>query len=115
MNTAYRTLFAGMLAIVFSATAVAHDNHGADWSGGLSVAVTPGGHLSVGGALAYGPVVALPAVRVAYVEHGYRPVCRHPSHRYDRRYRGEYRHGKGHGRHHHAVYRGKHGRGHGRH
>lgn len=99
MNTAYQTLFAGMLAIVFSATAVAHEDHRGDWSGGLTVAVTPGGQIALGGAVGYGPVMALPAPRVAYVDRGYRPVCRHPSHRYARGYRGDYRHGRGYGRH----------------
>ena len=115
MNIAYQTLFAGMLAVVFSGPAVAHDYHGGNWSGGLTVAVTPGGHLSVGGALGYGPVVALPAPRVAYVDHGYRPACRHPSHGYHRGYRGERGYGRGHGRHHHDAYRPHRGRKHRRH
>ena len=114
MKTAYRLLFAGMLAIVFSATAVAHDGHKSDWNGALTVAVTPGGHVSLGGVIGYGPVMSLPAHRVAYVGRGHRAVVLLPSHRYSPVYRGHYRQGKSHG-HHHPGYRPHRGRGHGGH
>lgn len=96
MNTAYRTLFAGMLAIVFCGTALAHERHHGEWSGGVTIAVAPGGELSWYGGLAYGPELAYP-VRRAAVPRAYRvPMCHHPSHRHPVAYRHGHRHGKKH-------------------
>ena len=80
MNTAFKTLFAGMLALVFSATAIAHDNVDGSWSGGVTVSVLPGGQVALGGGVSYGPVVYQPVTHaVVPVPHHY-PACRHPSH-----------------------------------
>lgn len=85
MNIAYRTLFAGMLAIVFCGPAIAHDRHDGNWSGGVSIAVTPSGHVSWGGGLNYGyaPAAAYPVRQARIIVDGshYGPACRHPSHR----------------------------------
>lgn len=81
MNIAYKTLFAGMLSIVFCGTAVAHGSGHGDWSGGVSVYVAPDGQLSWSGGLNYGPVVTHAPGYVA-VPAPYRgPVCHHRSHR----------------------------------
>lgn len=96
MNTAYRTLFAGMLAIVFCGTAIAHDRHHGGWSGGVSVAVVPGGDLYWTGRLDYGADIAYPVRRV-FVPRGYRVLmCHHPSHRRPVVVRNGHRHGTRH-------------------
>jgi hypothetical protein len=85
MNIAYKALFAGMLSIVFCGTAIAHDRHDGNWSGGVSIAVTPSGHVSWGGGLNYGyaPAAVYPDrhARIIAPAGYYGPVCRHPSHR----------------------------------
>ena len=96
MNLAYRTLFAGMLSLVFCGTAIAHDSHHGDWSGGISIAVAPGGHVSWGGGLNYGPVTHYPA-RYVVLSAPYRgQICRHPSHRNPGHHWKGHRHGKKH-------------------
>jgi len=82
MNIAYKALLAGVLAIVFTGPAIAHDAREGAWAGGLTVAVTPRGQLAWSGGLAYGPVVAYAARPVVVAAPPvYRPVCGHPSHR----------------------------------
>ena len=61
MNIAYKALLAGVLAIVFTGPAIAHEAREGAWTGGLTVAVTPTGELAWSGGLAYGPVVAYAA------------------------------------------------------
>ena len=81
MNIAYKALFAGMLAMVFTGPAIAHDaRHGA-WTGGVTVAVTPAGELAWSGGLAYGPLVSYAPRPLVVAPPVYRPVCGHPSHR----------------------------------
>ena len=76
MNLAYRTLFAGMLSLVFCGTAIAHDSRHGDWTGGIAIAVTPGGQVSWSGGLNYGPATYYPA-RHAVIPAPHRgPVCR---------------------------------------
>ena len=101
MNIAYRTLFAGMLSIVFCSTAIAHQAGHGDWSGGVSVVVTPSGHLSWSGGLNYGPV-AIHAPRYVGIPAPYQaPVCRHRSHRHPMMHHHGHKHWKKHRRHHH--------------
>ncbi len=100
MNRAYRALFAGMLSIVFTGTAIAHDPYGGSWSGGVSVAVTPHGDLAWSGGLSYGAAVTYPVRHVVAVPvHDYGPVCGHPSHRRHVAHGKRHKHWK---RHHHA-------------
>ena len=87
MNIAYRTLFAGMLSIVFCSTAVAHDRHHRhddDSSSDYYVSVSRSGHGSWRVGLDYRGVAAYPRRHAEdYVVYGsrYRPPCHHPSHR----------------------------------
>jgi hypothetical protein len=95
MNTAYKALFAGMLAMVFTGPAIAHDAREGAWTGGVTVAVTPTGELAWGGGLAYRPVVAYAARPVVVAARpAYRPVCGHPSHRHHAAQRGGHKHWK---------------------
>ena len=107
MNMTYKTLLAGMLAIVFSGPALAHSSgqNSSGWIGGATIVLQPDGQVHVGGSSTY-------ALNAAYAPHqpGYyspapqrvmHPVCQHPPH-----YRPASRHGhkqynKRHGRHHH--------------
>ena len=57
MNLAYRTLFAGMLAILFCSTAVAHERHVSGWTGGVALSVSHRGEVNWDGRFSYGPVV----------------------------------------------------------
>ena len=100
MNSAYRTLFAGMLAIVFTGSALAHQAVDSAWTGGVSLAVLPSGQVSWSGGLAFGSVVAQPAYRAVVPVPQRVPVCGHPSHRH---YPG-HRKARGHGKKHHGVY-----------
>ena len=100
MNRAYKALFAGMLCIVFTGPAIAHDPYGGSWSDGVSVAVTPHGDLAWSGGLNYGPALAYPVRHVVAVPAHYRvPVCGHPSHRHRVAHGKRHKHWK---RHHHA-------------
>ena len=94
MNRAFKTLFAGVLVLVFSSTAVAHDRVDGAWGGGLSVSVLPSGDLALSGAVSYGQAIYPPVSHAVVQVPVYRVACRHPSHY---RHRG---HGKkvGHGR-----------------
>ena len=101
MNIAYKTLFAGMLAMVFCGTAVAHDRGHGDWSGGVSVIVGPHGELAWSGGLNYGPVVTH-APRYVRVPAPYRgPVCGHPSHRHPVVHHHGHKHWRKHWKRHH--------------
>lgn len=120
MNTAYKALLAGMLAIVFSGPALAHGGgpqggsyyngaYPAGISGGVSVWGNSQGQtgwtgsLSIGAGVVYAPVYAVP-VGVVHVPGGHYP----PGHGYKKAYRKGYKHGQrdarlhrqGHGRHH---------------
>lgn len=98
MNTAFKTLFAGMLALVFSATAIAHDHVDGSWTGGVSVSVLPGGQVAWGGGISYGAVVYQPVSQVLVPAPRHYPACQHPSHdRHKAR-------GKGHGRKHRVAH-----------
>jgi hypothetical protein len=100
MNIAYKALLAGVLAIVFTGPAIAHDAREGAWAGGLTVAVTPRGQLAWSGGLAYGPVVAYAARPVVVAAPPvYRPVCGHPSHRRHAAHHRGHKHWK---RHRHA-------------
>jgi hypothetical protein len=96
MNLAYRTLFAGMLAIVFCSTAVAHERHVSGWTGGVAVSVSTHGGLYWDGGFRYGPVVAYPARRVAWPRIHRVPLCHHPIHRHPVVHRRGHRHGNEH-------------------
>lgn len=82
MNFARKALLIGMFAVVFASPAIAHDVRDGNWSGGVTVAVTPAGNLALSGGLAYGPVVAY-AARPMIVAGPpvFRPVFVHPSQR----------------------------------
>lgn len=97
MKIAHKALFAGMLAMLFTGPAIAHDTRDGAWTGGVTVAVTPAGELAWSGGLAYGPVVAYAAQPVVVApQPAYRAVCGHPSHwRHAAQYRG-HRKGKHH-------------------
>ena len=96
MNLAYRTLFAGMLAIVFCSTAVAHERHVSGWTGGVAVSVSTHGGLYWDGGFGYGPVVAYPARRVALPRVYHVPLCHHPIHHHPVVHRRGHRHGNKH-------------------
>lgn len=82
MKIAHKALFIGMLAIVFTGPALAHDTRDGTWTGGVTVAVTPAGDLAWSGGLAYGPVVAYASrPMVVAAPPVFRPACGHPSHR----------------------------------
>ena len=101
MNMAYKTLIAGMLSIVFCGTAIAHQTRHNDWSGGVSVVVTPGGQLSWSGGLTYGPM-AVHAPRYIGMSAPYpAPYCRHRSHRHPEWHHPGHKHWKKHRRSHH--------------
>jgi hypothetical protein len=91
MNRAFKTLFAGMLALVFSATAVAHDRVDGAWTGGLAVSVLPSGDLAWSGGVTYGAPIYQPVSHAVVQVPVHRVLCQHPSHY---RHRG---HGKKHG------------------
>ena len=107
MNTAYKTLLAGMLAIVFSGPALAHHSgqSSSGWTGGATIVLQPDGQVHVGGSIGYAlnavhaphqPGYYMPAPQ--YVLH---PVCQHPSHYRPAGNHGHKHYKKRHGRHHH--------------
>ncbi len=100
MNKAFKTLFAGMLALVFSATAVAHDRVQGAWSGGVSISVLPGGDVAWTGGVTYAQPVYQPYPHAVVQVPVHRVACQHPSHY---RHRG---HGKKHG--HYRKHRARH-------
>ena len=107
MNTAYKTLLAGMLAIVFSGPALAHHSghSSSGWIGGASVVLQPNGQVHVGGSIGYafntGYIAHQPVHYVPAPHHVVHPVCRHPSHYRHRGYHGHKHHKKRHGGHYH--------------
>ena len=96
MNKAFKTLFAGMLALVFSATAVAHDRTDGVWGGGLSVAVLPSGDLAWSGGVTYSQAVYQPVSHAVVQVPGHRVSCRHPSHYRHRGHGSKHGHGRKH-------------------
>ena len=112
MNTAYKTLLAGMLAIVFSGPALAHHSLQSDggWTGGASVVLQPDGQVYVGGSIGYAvnavyashqPVYYAPAPYHGAPHNIRPPACRHPSHYRPRGHHGHKHYKKQNRRHHH--------------
>lgn len=107
MNTAYKTLLAGMLAIVFSGPALAHQSgHNiSGWSGGAAIVVQPDGQIHVGGSIGYSVNAVYGAHQPLYYapapHHVAQPVCRHPSHYRSRGKHGYKHHKKRHRGHYH--------------
>ena len=107
MNTAYKTLLAGMLAIVFSGPALAHSSGhpGSGWSGGAAIVLQPDGRVDVNAAIGYTVNAVYPGYRPAHYapvpRHVTHPVCRHPSHYRPTGRHGHKHHKKRHGRHYH--------------
>lgn len=118
MKASYTTLLAGVLALVFCGTAIAHDSgyHQPPATGQLSgtVVLWSGGQGYTGwsGSLSYGLPPGYQPGYIAWAPHRHLRACRHPSHfappRYgqERAYRNGHRdrhhnsHGRGHLRHH---------------
>ena len=107
MNTAYKTLLAGMLTIVFSGPALAHQSGqtNSGWSGGATIVLQPDGQVHVGGSIGYAVnAVYAPHQPVYYTpapHHVAHPVCGHPSHYRPRGHHGPRHFKKRHGRHYH--------------
>lgn len=107
MNVAYKTLLAGMLAIVFSGPALAHHSVQPDsgWTGGATIVLQPDGQVHVGGSIGYAVNTVYASPQPVYYapapHHIASQGCRHPSHYRPRGHHGRKYHGKRHGRHHH--------------
>lgn len=106
MKASYMTLLAGVLALVFCGTAIAHDSgyydaySGAHWSGNVIVWSGGQGYGGWSGNLSYGtPPGYLPGY-IAWAPHRHVQGCRHPSHfagagrAYPEAYRKGYRDGR---------------------
>ena len=107
MNRAYKALLAGMLAIVFSGPALAHQavQSNSGWSGGATVVLQPDGQVHVGGSIGYAVNAVYAPHQPAYYapvqHHVAHPVCGHPSHYRSKRHHGRKHFKKRHGRHYH--------------
>ncbi|MGD2128127.1 MAG: hypothetical protein PVJ33_00445 [Lysobacterales bacterium] len=116
MRASYTTLLAGVLALVFCGTAIAHDSGyyqpsaGGQLSGTVVVWSVGQGYSGWSGSLSYGLPPGYRPGYIAWAPHRHVQGCRHPGHfapprhGYERAYRKGYRdghrNGRGHSHHH---------------